>query len=50
MKKQEKAFKELKKIFTKEPASISSTGLQQKNEDGSKYVGLCNRRSIIYRI
>ena len=50
MKKQEKLFKELKKRFTKKLASISSTRLIQKNENRSRYVGLCNGRSIIYRM
>ena len=28
----------------------SSTGLKQKNEDGSGCIGLCHRRSVIYRV
>jgi len=30
--------------------SVSSPKLRQKNKDGSEYIILCNRRSIIYRV
>ena len=30
--------------------SVSSTGFRQKNENGSKYIGLCYRRSFINEV
>ena len=29
---------------------VSSTKFRQKNEDGSRYIGLCNRRGFINRV
>ena len=46
MEKQEKAFKELKERFTKELV-LEAPDLDLKNENGSKYVRLCNKRYII---
>jgi len=47
--KQEKAFRELKEKFTKEPV-LAALDLDKKNEDGSRYVRLCYRRSVIYGV
>jgi len=47
--KQEKAFRELKERFTKEPV-LAAPDLDLKNEDGSGCVGLCYRRSVIYGV
>ena len=44
--KQEKAFRELKEKFTKELV-LAAPDLDKKNEDGSGYVRLCNRRSVV---
>jgi len=38
--KQEKAFRKLKERFTKEPV-LAAPDLDKKNEDRSKYIGLC---------
>jgi len=46
MEKQEKAFKELKERFTKEPV-LAAPDLDIKNEDGSGCIGLCYRRGVI---
>ena len=44
--KQEKAFRELKERFTKEPVLVA-LDLDKKNEDGSGCIRLYYRRSII---
>ena len=44
--KQEKAFRELKKRFTKEPV-LAAPDIDKKNEDGSRCIGLCYRRGVI---
>ena len=49
MERQEKAFKELKERFTKEPVLVTPD-LDNKNEDRSKCIRLCNRRGIIYGV
>ena len=41
-KKQEEAFKELKKWFTKKPV-LAALDLDKKNEDRSGHIRLCNR-------
>ena len=48
MKKQEKAFKELKERFTKELV-LAAPDLD-KNEGRSGCIKLCNRRGFIYRV
>jgi len=47
--KQEKVFRELKKRFTKEPV-LAAPDLDKKNKDRSRYIGLYNRRDVIYRV
>jgi len=47
--RQEKAFKKLKEKFTKE-LILAALDLDLKNEDGSRYIRLHNRESIIYGI
>ena len=47
--KQEKAFRELKERFTKEPV-LAALDLDKKNEDGSRCIRLCYRRSVIYEV
>jgi len=47
--KQEKAFRELKEKFTKEPV-LAAPDLDKKNEDGSGCIGLCYRRGVIYGV
>ena len=49
MERQEKVFRELKERFTKEPV-LTVLNLDLKNEDGIRYIGLCYRRSIIYKV
>ena len=44
--KEEKAFKELKGRFTKEPV-LAASDIDKKNEDGSGCIGLCNGRGVI---
>jgi len=44
--KQEKAFRELKEWFTKEPV-LAAPDLDKKNEDGSRCVRLCHGRGVI---
>ena len=44
--KQEEAFKELKEQFTKQLV-LAVLDLDKKNEDGSKYIGLCNGWSFV---
>ena len=46
MEKEEKAFRELKERFTKEPV-LAAPDIDKKNEDGSGCIGLCNGWSII---
>ena len=46
--KQERAFRELKEKFTKEPILVV-LDLDKKNEDGSGCVRLCNRKSVVNR-
>ena len=45
-KKQEEAFKELKRRFTEELV-LAAPDIDKKNEDGSRCIGLCNGRGII---
>ena len=45
-KKQEEAFEELKRRFTEELV-LAAPDIDKKNEDGSRCIGLCNRRGII---
>jgi len=47
--KQEKAFKELKEQFTKEPV-LAVPDLDKKNENRSRCIRLCYRRSVIYEV
>jgi len=47
--RQEKAFKELKEKFTREQVLVA-LDLDKKNENGSRHIGLCNRRGFIYRM
>ena len=47
MEKQEKAFRELKKKFTKELV-LAAPDLDKKNKNRSRYIRLCDRRCIIY--
>ena len=49
MERQEKAFKELKEKFTKEPVLVTPN-LDKKNKDRNKCIRLCNRRGIIYGV
>ena len=49
MERQEGAFKELKKRFTKELV-LAAPDLNKKNEDGSGYIRLCYGRSVIYGV
>ena len=49
MKKQKKAFKELKGQFTKELV-LAAPDLDKKNEDESRCIGLCYGRSVIDRV
>ena len=44
--KQEKAFKELKEKFTKEPV-LAAPDLDKKNENGSRCIRLYYRRGVI---
>ena len=44
--KQDKVFRELKEKFTKELVLVV-LDLDKKNEDGSRCIGLCNRRSVV---
>ena len=44
--KQEKAFKELKEEFTKEPV-LATPDLDKKNEDESRCIRLCYRKGVI---
>ena len=44
--RQEKAFKELKEWFTKEPV-LAASDIDKKNENGSGCIRLCDRRCII---
>ena len=46
MNKQEKAFEKLKKRFTEELV-LAALDLDKKNEDGSRYIGLCNGWSFV---
>jgi len=45
-KRQERAFRELKEQFTKEPV-LATPDLDKKNEDGSECIRLYYRRSVI---
>jgi len=47
--KQEKAFRELKERFTKEPV-LAAPDLDKKNEDESGCIRLCHRRGVIYGV
>ena len=47
--RQKKAFKELKERFTRELV-LAALDLDKKNKNRSQYIGLCNRRSTIYRM
>jgi len=47
--RQEKMFQELKERFTKELV-LAVLDLDKKNEDGIKYIRLCNRWSVIYEV
>ena len=47
--RQERTFRELKEQFTKELV-LAAPDLNKKNEDGSRCVRLCDRRSIIDRV
>ena len=47
MERQEEAFRELKKRFTKKPMLVAPD-LDKKNEDGSRCIRLYNKRSIIH--
>jgi len=47
--KQEKVFGELKEKFTKELV-LAALNLDKKNEDGSRCIRLCDRRSIIHGV
>ena len=47
--KQERVFRELKERFTKKLV-LAVPDLDQKNEDRSRCIGLCYRRSIINRV
>jgi len=49
MEKQEKAFRELKERFTKEPM-LAAPDLDKKNKNGSRCIRLCNRRCFIYGV
>ena len=49
MERQEKAFKELKEKFTKEPV-LAVLDLDKKNKDGSECIRLHNRRCLIHRV
>jgi len=49
MERQEGAFKELKKRFTKEPV-LAAPDLNKKNEDRSGCIRLCYGRSVIYGV
>ena len=42
-------FRKLKEKFTKELV-LAVPDLDKKNEDGSRCIRLCNRRSIVYRM
>jgi len=44
--KQEKVFRELKEKFTKKLV-LAVLDLDKKNEDGSRCIRLCNRRSVV---
>jgi len=44
--KEERAFRELKERFTKEPVLVAPD-IDKKNKDGSGCIGLCYRRGII---
>jgi len=46
MEKQERAFGELKEKFTKKPM-LAVPDLDKKNENGSRYVRLYYRRSVV---
>ena len=46
---QKKAFRELKKRFTKKLVLIV-LDLDKKNENGSRYIRLCDRRSLVNRV
>ena len=48
MEKQEKVFRELRERFIKELV-LAILNLD-KNENGSGCIGLCNRKSLIYRM
>ena len=48
-KKVGKVFQELKERFTKELV-LAVLDLDLKNENGSKCIGLYNRRSVIYGV
>jgi len=45
----EKMFQGLKERFIKELV-LAILDLDLKNEDGSKYIGLYNKRSVIYEV
>jgi len=47
--KQEKAFRELKKRFTKELV-LAAPDLDKKNKDESRHVRLCYRRGAIHGV
>ena len=47
--RQKKAFRELKEKFTQEPV-LAAPDLDIKNENGSRYIGLCYGRSVIYEM
>jgi len=47
--KQEEVVGELEEKFTKEPV-LAAPDLDKKNENGSRCIGLCDRRSIIHEV
>ena len=47
--RQEKAFWELKGRFTKKLV-LAAPDLDKKNEDGSRCIKLCNKRSTVYEV
>jgi len=48
--RQEEAFRELNERFTKEPVLAVPDLDIKKKENGSKYIRLCDRRSIIHEV
>jgi len=49
MEKQEEAFRKLKEKFTKELV-LAVPDIDKKNEDGSRYIRLCNGRSTVHEM